>query len=193
MSQEKHKYYDMAYNAYRWMSHTPDRRAVQECEFYDVVVKEFNDAGKEWAVEKFTRLFLKSLAAKSRCASPMITGPARFPVARMAKYNQWERNASDALLAFIDKVRKPAPQPRTELDYGIDQKEYNIGDVRVLQNIEQNRLQLFFPGKPDQEMIAKLKSRGFKWSPRFQAWQRQLTTNALHVLPYLFPKEREAA
>jgi hypothetical protein len=182
----KHKYYDLACNAHRNTSYSPEKRAAYECEYYDAVCKELTDAGKESAIEKFTRLFVKSLGAKARCASPMITGPARFPVARMEKYNRWERNATQAMVDFLEKVRRPPVEPRTELDYGIQEKEYMIGDVKVMQNTADNRLQLFFPSKPDEEMIQKLKSRGFKWSPRNKAWQRQLTPNALRVVPYIF-------
>jgi hypothetical protein len=109
----------------------------------------------------------------------MIAGPANFPVARMQKYNQWERNASDAMIEFIKKAQKPVGPARTELDYKIEAKEYEIGEVKVIHNLEVNRLQLLFPGKPESHMIAKLKSKGFKWSPRFKAWQRQLTPNAI--------------
>ncbi len=42
------------------------------------------------------------------------------------------------------------------------------------------RIRLHFDGKPDPEMIAKLKRAAFKWSPRNMAWQRQLTNNALY-------------
>ena len=42
----------------------------------------------------------------------------------------------------------------------------------------QNRLQILFDGKPDEETRAALKSNGFRWSPKNQAWQRQLTRNA---------------
>lgn len=186
MSEQKHQYYDLAYRAYGDISFFPAKRAQSECDWYDSVCQEFTAAGKEWAIERFTRLFVKSLGAKARCASPMIVGPARFPVARMQKYNQWERNASDAMLAYIEKVRKPAPQPRTELDYGITQKEYSIGAVKVLHNTDENRLQLFFEGKPEQDIISRLKGRGFKWSPRNKAWQRQLTPNAITALRFLF-------
>lgn len=187
MGELKHKYYDLAYRAHSGTSFYPDKRAISECEYYDGICKEFAGAGKEWAIEKFTLLFLKGLAANSRCYSSMIAGPARFPVARMEKYNGWARNADNETLAFIAKVRKPPAQPRTELDYKIEAKEYNIGEVRVLQNVEDNRLQLFFEGKPEQEMIATLKSRGFKWSPRNRAWQRQLTPNAIRALNDVLP------
>lgn len=185
----KHKFYDLARQAHSGTSFTPEKRAVSECEFYDSICQEFLASGKEWAVEKFTKLFVKSLSARSRCYSFMIAGPARFPAARMEKYNQWERNATDALLSFIEKVRNPPVSMRTELDYAIEQKEYICDNVRILQNTEDNRLQLFFDGKPEQPTIELLKSRGFKWSPRNQAWQRQLTPNALLALRYIFSKD----
>lgn len=183
MTIEKHKYYDLAYRAHSGSSFVPEKRAVSDCEWYDSVCKEFKDAGKDWAIEKFSSLFIKQLSAKNRCYSVMIAGPARFPVARMEKLNRWEHNATEKLLAFIEKVRRPPVSMRTELDYGIEQKEYEIGEVRVLHNVEENRLQLFYPGKPESETITKLKSRGFKWSPRNKAWQRQLTPNAILALP----------
>lgn len=187
MTMEKHKYYKAAYNAHSGTSFTPEKRAVSECEWYDSVCQEFVESGKEWAIEKWTRLFLKSLSAKSRCVSTMIAGPANFPVARMEKYSRWEHNATTELLAYLEKVRKPPAEPRTELDYKIEHKEYNIGDVGVLHNAEENRLQLFYPGKPAPETIQKLKSRGFKWSPRNKAWQRQLTPNAIRSLSDVLP------
>lgn len=49
---------------------------------------------------------------------------------------------------------------------------------RIVRNVEQNRLQILFDGKPDEETRAALKSNGFRWSPKNQAWQRQLTQNA---------------
>ena len=36
----------------------------------------------------------------------------------------------------------------------------------------------FFGSKPNEETRAALKSNGFRWSPKNQAWQRQLTRNA---------------
>ena len=50
----------------------------------------------------------------------------------------------------------------------------------MVSNKETNRLQLVFDEKPSDEMRAKLKARGFRWSPRYSAWQRQLTNSAKH-------------
>lgn len=56
-----------------------------------------------------------------------------------------------------------------------------VGDVRIVHNAEENRLQLIFPAKPSDEMRAKLKSNGFRWSPTNEAWQRQLNNAAIYA------------
>lgn len=53
---------------------------------------------------------------------------------------------------------------------------FDGGVVRF--NYTEDRLQILFKEKPDSQMIGKLKRAAFKWSPRFGAWQRQLTANA---------------
>ena len=64
-------------------------------------------------------------------------------------------------------------------------------------NTEENRLQLVFDGKPDENVRNILKSNGFRWSGRFKAWQRQLTENAIaavwHVVDKLDEIETEEA
>lgn len=43
----------------------------------------------------------------------------------------------------------------------------------------------FEMGKPDQEVIDMLKGKAFKWSPKNNAWQRQLTNNAIYATKQL--------
>lgn len=59
--------------------------------------------------------------------------------------------------------------------------EIVINGIRARQDVEANRMQLFFPGKPGDAMRAKLKSSGFRWAPSEGAWQRQLTNKAIRV------------
>ena len=66
----------------------------------------------------------------------------------------------------------------------LEQKEIEINGVKVIQNKEEMRLQLVFSGKPASDMIQLLKSKGFKWSPRFMAWQRLLNANCLAAFHY---------
>lgn len=51
-----------------------------------------------------------------------------------------------------------------------------IGDVRLAE--EDNRLRLYFPGKPSADTRKQLKAHGFKWSPRAGAWQRMPSSGA---------------
>ena len=39
---------------------------------------------------------------------------------------------------------------------------------------------LFFDEKPTEQQRAQLKANGFKWAPSQDAWQRQLTDNAIY-------------
>lgn len=57
--------------------------------------------------------------------------------------------------------------------------EFDGGKVEI--NREENRLQVFFDGKPDADTRAELKGSGFRWSPSAKAWQRQLTDNAFRA------------
>lgn len=40
-----------------------------------------------------------------------------------------------------------------------------------------DRIQIIYDGKPERDVIDKLKHNGFRWSPSQGAWQRQLNRN----------------
>jgi len=63
--------------------------------------------------------------------------------------------------------------------------EQEVAGVRVVKNTAEDRIQLFFDGKPEPETIASLKHAAFKWSPSRGCWQRQLTSNAVHATDVL--------
>ena len=70
-----------------------------------------------------------------------------------------------------------------ELDNRQEQKEQPAESIKfeggeIVRNLESDRLQIIFDEKPDEETRSSLKSHGFRWSPRYGAWQRQLTKNA---------------
>lgn len=58
-------------------------------------------------------------------------------------------------------------------------------EVVVYENYADDRLQLFFEGKPPEQVRTLLKSHGFHWSRREMAWQRLLNDNARRALKYL--------
>lgn len=66
------------------------------------------------------------------------------------------------------EARAEEGEKRTDFDGG-----------HILENIEANRLQIIFDSIPSAALRDKLKGRGFRWSPSNQAWQRQLTKDAI--------------
>lgn len=62
----------------------------------------------------------------------------------------------------IEELERTAQDETTEIE---------IGDVRIVDNVEDNRVQVFFPGKPADDVRKRLKSSGFRWSPRNRCWQ----------------------
>jgi hypothetical protein len=58
--------------------------------------------------------------------------------------------------------------------------EWEGAAARVVDSPEANRVQVFFPGKPDEATRRQLKQAGFRWAPSEGAWQRQRSNAALY-------------
>lgn len=52
-----------------------------------------------------------------------------------------------------------------------EDREYTIDDITVEECYSENRVRIYFPGKPDDEMRANLKRNGFRWAPSMGCWQ----------------------
>ena len=76
---------------------------------------------------------------------------------------------TQARLDELDKRTEQAQQPA-------DNAKFPGGEI--VRNTEADRLQIIFDEKPDDEQREALKQNSFRWSPRYGAWQRQLTRNA---------------
>lgn len=63
----------------------------------------------------------------------------------------------------------------------IESKEEQRGEITLIHNTEENRVQLIFPGKPSAEIRAIVKARGFRWSRYQGAWQRQLNHAGIYA------------
>lgn len=88
--------------------------------------------------------------------------------------NNAEIKRIKARIESITKLKAEAEKP-TEDRYP------QIDGVKVVENAEAMRIQLIFDGKPSDNVRAVLKSHGFRWSPSFGAWQRQLTENGKYA------------
>lgn len=56
--------------------------------------------------------------------------------------------------------------------------EYERAGVKVVESVEDNRLQLFFDGKPGADVRQTLKRNGFRWARSLGCWQRHLNNGA---------------
>lgn len=138
---------DIEHN-FSWLTHTPDRRALREIEalaqrlndFGRYVMELWDEApkfipGEEIAAfaERHIAVTRKYWAAESRCANWMVTGPARFPVAR----NEKRMRVSDArrvdISVHIENARKAIK--RKAFPYGADGEPIRSGDPEALQRI----------------------------------------------------------
>lgn len=92
--------YDVARRAFSMTSHTPETRALQYIRGYEADLQsDLAQLPKEWHFEYYAKFMqrIEDLFAKhSRIASPMITGPAKFPTARNQKANNtYEKAVED--------------------------------------------------------------------------------------------------
>lgn len=121
--------------------------------------------------------------------SIMIVGGGNFDSRKKEKQNERLRKAFeeyDLVKGYLEKIKNlNNHKPRTEKQGTAKEIDLSNDYFEVVQNEEMNRLQLLFDGKPSDEKRAILKSRGFRWSPKNQVWQRQLTNNALLAVKYL--------
>lgn len=91
----------------------------------------------------------------------------------------WERQPFSSYdLTNNNSQIKRLEQKLSEVSRGFAGWEFTGGYAEA--NNEMNRLQLFFDEKPDEQQRAVLKAGGFKWAPSQDAWQRQLTDNAIY-------------
>lgn len=113
------------------------------------------------AAAKLTASFAET---KERC--PRVTSPV--PDYELTSLRGKIKRVQ-ARLDELDKRAEAAQQPA-------ESTKFPGGEI--VRNLDADRLQILFDEKPDENTRAALKSNGFRWSPRYSAWQRQLTPNA---------------
>jgi hypothetical protein len=116
--------------------------------------------------EKVAELEALRIPNPVRLFEPDFCGRIGFPDYALSNNNANIRTARQRL----EQLQKQESQQTTEQNLG--------NGIRIVENMEDNRLQIFFPGKPAEDVRAKLKSHGFHWSPTVGAWQRQRSSSA---------------
>ena len=107
----------------------------------------------------------------------LIAGMASYD---RAPYPAWALSNNNAEIRRVKERIKTLTQQK---ETGFIGWEFDGG--RVEANTQDNRLQIFFDEKPDAAVREELKSNGFRWSPKAEAWQRQLNSNAYFAANYV--------
>lgn len=109
---------------------------------------------------------------------PDFAGRKGFPDYRIANNNAEIRRLRERLASAEERMQDAAAGP----------VETERAGVKMVEDATDDRLRLIFDGKPSEEVRNDLKANGFKWSPRNEAWQRQLTDNARYAAKQVLDK-----
>ena len=85
--------------------------------------------------------------------------------------------------AEINRLKKRIEELTRKSETAFVGWQFEGGKVEA--NTQDNRLQVFFDGKPDESTRNELKGNGFRWAPSVGAWQRQLNNNAFFAANYV--------
>lgn len=108
--------------------------------------------------------------------SPISQYGSPFPAYELASI-RGKIERTEQRLAELDRREQQAAESQTGTAFDGGQ---------IVRNIDLNRLQILFDAIPDADTRAALKQNGFRWSPKNQAWQRQLTDNAERAARQVF-------
>lgn len=70
--------------------------------------------------------------------------------------------------------------------------EETINGARIVDSVEDNRLQIFFNGKPAEEIRKELKRHGFRWTPSAGCWQAYRGNHSIYAAREITKKLQEA-
>lgn len=93
------------------------------------------------------------------------------------KIQQEVENSVGTRRAYYQKKLEQALKTQSRAESGGLKKETKL--YKLDEDFEDGRIRFKFDGKPRQEVIDIMKSRGFRWSPSNKAWQRQNTPNGV--------------
>lgn len=143
-----------------------DKLAVKiaEAEKLQETMREFNKAMRKGDNARMLEL-LGTQARVDKMLEPDFCGRKGF-----ADYQLQNNNAN--IRRMKERQAQLAKRANDE------ETEREINGVRIVENVDENRLQMFFDGKPSEVIRKELKGSGFRWSPMAGAWQRHRSSSA---------------
>lgn len=135
----------------------------------DRIIKSDDENAIEKLKEKLEKALAEHQGYKDYNIKARKEGRDSLPAYVLSNSNGRIKNIKDRLkrLERLAEIAKVTPQVETE-----------INGIKIIDNLEAQRLQVVFPGKPGADTRAKLKKNGFRWSPTNGAWQSYRSRNA---------------
>lgn len=133
---------------------------------------------------------LGELGIKETRANLLITGENNYGRPGFPSYSLSNNNANIRRVKerIADLEQRKQVREAMEEEKGEAVREEEHGDIAYRENLEENRVQLLFPGKPDKSVRDLLKRWGFRWSHYEQAWQRHLNGNGIYAARQVLAK-----
>lgn len=131
------------------------------------------EAGELWTRYCAKLRELRPALTDSQCAAmlkPDFAGRIGFASYQLANNGANVRRIKARLAALEQRAQVVA----AAVESGEASRVHECAGYQVIENLEANRLQVKFPGKPSYEVRKLLKSHGFRWAPSAGVWQRML-------------------
>lgn len=151
----------------------------------NAAIRATKSADPEAAVQAIVDTTGWSHAVARKVAAPDVMGIRGF-----ASFSLTNNNAE------IKRLKIRLANIEAKRERGTVERSHNtsVGAVEVVENAEADRIQIVFPGKPDDATRSLLKSNGFRWAPSNGAWQRHLNNAGRYAAQRVIGAlQREAA
>lgn len=129
----------------------------------------------EEKISQLMELLECSQAAATELLKPDFCGRIGFADYQLTNNGATIRTAKQRL----ERIKRERAQGTKEIV--IESVESETNGIRIVDNVEAARVQIFFPGKPDADIRTKLKKNGFKWAPSIGAWQNYRSSRAMET------------
>jgi hypothetical protein len=138
-------------------------------------------------------MLVDDLGVEEIQAGRLITGADTYGRPGFPSYSLSNNNANirSTKQRIVELEQRDEVRVVMEEKHDTPNPERQYGDITYRDNFEMNRVQLIFPGKPDDATRTILKANGFRWAHSEGAWQRQLTGNAQHAARIVLRKIEE--
>lgn len=145
----------------------------------NAIVRKKNLSDEE-KVKQLQRIEGISESHARKLLEPDFAGRVGFPSYQLTNNNSEIRR----LKQRIEELRQKQADTTQEVVF--------IGG-KIVDNVEDNRVQIFFDEKPDEAMRKELKSNGFRWAPSIEAWQRHRSDHAINLAKRIVGMPEDAA